>query len=60
MQRLIHLFYNSSIIELCVFQPLAVTIMFGLDFATLLTLLVVSVLFALFYDIYFTCLMRTN
>ena len=36
------------------FQPLAVTIMFGLGFATLLTLLVVPVLFALFYDVHFT------
>ena len=36
------------------FQPLAVTIMFGLGFATLLTLLVVPVLFALFYGVQFT------
>jgi len=36
------------------FQPLAVTIMFGLGFATLLTLLVVPVLFALFYGIHFS------
>ncbi|MBR9828539.1 MAG: efflux RND transporter permease subunit [Oceanospirillales bacterium] len=35
------------------FRPLAVTIMFGLGFATLLTLLVVPVLFALFYRIKF-------
>lgn len=33
------------------FQPMAVTIMFGLGFATLLTLIVVPVLFALFYDV---------
>lgn len=33
------------------FQPMAVTIMFGLGFATILTLLVVPVLFALFYGI---------
>jgi len=33
------------------FAPLAVTIMFGLGFATLLTLLIVPVLFALFYKI---------
>ena len=31
------------------FQPMAVTIMFGLGFATLLTLIVVPVLFSLFY-----------
>jgi multidrug efflux pump subunit AcrB len=35
------------------FQPMAVTIMFGLGFATLLTLLVVPVLFALFYHVRF-------
>ncbi len=33
------------------FQPMAVTIMFGLGFATLLTLIVVPVLFALFYHV---------
>jgi multidrug efflux pump subunit AcrB len=33
------------------FQPMAVTIMFGLGFATLLTLIVVPVLFALFYGV---------
>ncbi len=33
------------------FQPMAVTIMFGLGFATLLTLIVVPVLFALFYNV---------
>jgi multidrug efflux pump subunit AcrB len=33
------------------FQPMAVTIMFGLGFATLLTLIVVPVLFALFYRV---------
>ena len=33
------------------FQPMAVTIMFGLGFATLLTLIVVPVLFALFYKV---------
>ncbi|WP_053979955.1 efflux RND transporter permease subunit [Marinagarivorans algicola] len=33
------------------FQPMAVTIMFGLGFATLLTLIVVPVLFALFYQV---------
>lgn len=32
------------------FRPMAVTIMFGLGFATLLTLIVVPVLFALFYE----------
>jgi multidrug efflux pump subunit AcrB len=36
------------------FQPMAVTIMFGLGFATLLTLIVVPVLFALFYRLRFT------
>ncbi len=36
------------------FQPMAVTIMFGLGFATLLTLIVVPVLFALFYHVRFT------
>ena len=36
------------------FQPMAVTIMFGLGFATLLTLIVVPVLFALFYRVRFT------
>lgn len=35
------------------FQPMAVTIMFGLGFATLLTLVVVPVLFALFYKVKF-------
>jgi multidrug efflux pump subunit AcrB len=35
------------------FAPLAVTIMFGLGFATILTLVVVPVLFALFYGIHF-------
>ena len=33
------------------FQPLAVTIMFGLGFATLLTLIVVPVLFTIFYGV---------
>lgn len=33
------------------FRPMAITIMFGLGFATLLTLIVVPVLFALFYRI---------
>lgn len=33
------------------FQPMAVTIMFGLGFATILTLVVVPVLFALFYGV---------
>ena len=33
------------------FQPMAVTIMFGLGFATLLTLIGVPVLFALFYRV---------
>lgn len=33
------------------FKPMAVTIMFGLGFATLLTLVVVPVLFALFYKV---------
>jgi len=33
------------------FRPMAVTIMFGLGFATLLTLVVVPVLFALFYGV---------
>lgn len=33
------------------FQPMAVTIMFGLSFATLLTLILVPVLFALFYGV---------
>ncbi|MGB0865927.1 MAG: efflux RND transporter permease subunit [Granulosicoccaceae bacterium] len=33
------------------FRPMAVTIMFGLGFATLLTLIVVPVLFALFYGV---------
>ncbi len=33
------------------FQPMAVTIMFGLGFATLLTLIGVPVLFALFYQV---------
>ena len=33
------------------FQPMAVTIMFGLGFATLLTLIVIPVLFALFYHV---------
>lgn len=33
------------------FQPMAVAIMFGLGFATLLTLIVVPVLFALFYGV---------
>lgn len=36
------------------FQPMAVTIMFGLGFATLLTLIVVPVLFALFYGVRYT------
>jgi len=36
------------------FQPMAVTIMFGLGFATLLTLIVVPVLFSLFYSIKYT------
>ena len=36
------------------FQPMAVTIMFGLGFATLLTLIVVPVLFALFYRVRFS------
>ncbi|OEJ66817.1 efflux RND transporter permease subunit [Magnetovibrio blakemorei] len=35
------------------FAPLAVTIMFGLGFATILTLIVVPVLFALFYGVHF-------
>ena len=35
------------------FRPLAVTIMFGLGFATLLTLLVVPVLFAVMYRVRF-------
>jgi multidrug efflux pump subunit AcrB len=35
------------------FQPMAVAIMFGLGFATLLTLIVVPVLFALFYRVRF-------
>jgi multidrug efflux pump subunit AcrB len=35
------------------FQPMAVTIMFGLGFATLLTLIVIPVLFALFYHVRF-------
>lgn len=35
------------------FQPMAVTIMFGLGFATLLTLIVVPVLFALFHRVRF-------
>ena len=33
------------------FAPLAVTIMFGLGFATVLTLIVVPVLFSLFYGV---------
>lgn len=33
------------------FQPMAVTIMFGLSFATVLTLILVPVLFALFYGV---------
>lgn len=33
------------------FQPMAVTIMFGLGFATVLTLIVVPVLFAVFYNV---------
>lgn len=33
------------------FQPMAVTIMFGPGFATLLTLIVVPVLFALIYKV---------
>ena len=33
------------------FEPMAVTIMFGLGFATILTLFVVPVLFALFYGV---------
>ena len=33
------------------FQPMAVTIMFGLGFATVLTLIVIPVLFALFYGV---------
>ncbi|MCP3871357.1 MAG: efflux RND transporter permease subunit [Gammaproteobacteria bacterium] len=33
------------------FKPMAVTIMFGLGFATILTLIVVPVLFALFYNV---------
>jgi len=33
------------------FQPMAVTIMFGLGFATLLTLIVIPVLFGLFYHV---------
>lgn len=36
------------------FRPMAVTIMFGLGFATLLTLIVVPVLFALFYGVKYT------
>ncbi len=36
------------------FKPMAVTIMFGLGFATLLTLIVVPVLFALFYEVELT------
>lgn len=36
------------------FEPMAVTIMFGLGFATLLTLIVVPVLFALFYRVKFS------
>jgi len=35
------------------FAPLAVTIMFGLGFATVLTLIVVPVMFALFYGVRF-------
>lgn len=35
------------------FAPLAVTIMFGLGFATVLTLIVLPVLFALFYRVHF-------
>jgi multidrug efflux pump subunit AcrB len=33
------------------FEPMAVTIMYGLGFATILTLFVVPVLFALFYGV---------
>ncbi len=33
------------------FQPMSVTIMFGLSFATILTLILVPVLFALFYGV---------
>lgn len=33
------------------FKPMAVTIMFGLGFASILTLIVVPVLFALFYGV---------
>jgi len=33
------------------FQPMAVTIMFGLSFATVLTLILVPVLYALFYGV---------
>ena len=36
------------------FAPMAVTIMFGLGFATILTLIVVPVLFALFYHVRYT------
>ncbi len=36
------------------FAPMAVTIMFGLGFATILTLIVVPVLFALFYRVKYT------
>lgn len=35
------------------FAPLAVTVMFGLGFATVLTLIVVPVLFALFYGVHY-------
>jgi len=33
------------------FQPMAVTIMFGLSFATILTLILIPVLYALFYGV---------
>ncbi len=36
------------------FQPMAVTIMFGLSFATVLTLILVPVLYALFYRVRYT------
>jgi len=36
------------------FRPMAVTIMFGLGFATLLTLIIIPVLFGLFYRVKYT------
>lgn len=42
------------------FQPMAVTIMFGLSFATVLTLIVVPVLFALFYGVKYTPQTKTD